>query len=40
MPTQPNALLARIERYASSASQRIALTDGRLALSYADVLEH
>lgn len=39
MPAQPNALLARIERYASRASQRIALTDGRLALSYADVLE-
>ncbi|WP_340638657.1 AMP-binding protein [Vreelandella lionensis] len=39
MRAQPNALLARIERYATSAAQHIALTDGSRSLSYTDLLE-
>lgn len=38
MHAQPNALLARIERYANDATQHIALTDGTHSLSYTELL--
>lgn len=40
MHAQPNALLARIERYAMRADQQVALTDGSHSLTYAELLAH